>query len=478
MSKVSATESKGRILLINPWIYDFAAYDLWAEPLGLLYIGAMLRAYGYEVTLIDCLDRSNPGLLRRQGRDRPKSNRFGCGKYHKVFLEKPALLAHVPRRYGRYGIPLDTFEAELDRAGRPDAVLITSGMTYWYPGAWLALAKVKGRFPGTPTVLGGIYATLCYQHALRSGADYVLPGASEREALELVDRLTGNPTESLALSLLLDDYPYPAHDLRYVPEYASILTSRGCPYRCTYCASHLLHQGLVQRAPTRVVDEIEHFHHRCGIVDFAFYDDALLMHPETHIAPILDEIARRGLRCRFHSPNGLHARFITPWLAEKIRRAGFEGIRLGLETVSAERQRETGGKVGSEHVRAATRALRGVGFSSEQIGVYILVGLPGQPAEEVELSIDFAHECGTLVKLALWSPIPGTVEWRRAAVRGLLDPEADPLLHNNSIYPLHGSVEGYAELRKLKDQAREANENLLSGARVDRANPPGGEEAL
>jgi len=47
---------KKSILLVNPWIHDFAAYDFWMKPLGLLYVGAILRAAGYEVGLLDCLD--------------------------------------------------------------------------------------------------------------------------------------------------------------------------------------------------------------------------------------------------------------------------------------------------------------------------------------------------------------------------------------------------------------------------------------
>ena len=60
---------KGKVLLISPWIYDFAAYDLWSEPLGLLYIAALLREYGYEVSLIDCLDRHHPDLYSTPGMD-------------------------------------------------------------------------------------------------------------------------------------------------------------------------------------------------------------------------------------------------------------------------------------------------------------------------------------------------------------------------------------------------------------------------
>ena len=46
-----------KILLINPWIYDFAAYDLWMKPLGLLYIASFLEEFGHDVSLINCMDR-------------------------------------------------------------------------------------------------------------------------------------------------------------------------------------------------------------------------------------------------------------------------------------------------------------------------------------------------------------------------------------------------------------------------------------
>ena len=59
--------SKRRLLLINPWIYDFAAFNLWVEPIGLLSIGSIFRQHGYQLNFIDCLDRYNPDLLKLQG---------------------------------------------------------------------------------------------------------------------------------------------------------------------------------------------------------------------------------------------------------------------------------------------------------------------------------------------------------------------------------------------------------------------------
>lgn len=452
---------KASVLLIAPWIYDFAAYDLWTEPLGLLYIAATIREYGYDVTLIDCLDRHHPDLLITPGIKKPRSNRYGCGKYRKTLLEKPPALAHVPRYYGRYGIPLGTFDKELESVGRPDAVLITSGMTYWYPGPWMALERVREAYPDVPAILGGIYATLCPEHARQSGADYIVEGPGEREVLLLLDQLTGNVPDPGRIPDSLDACPYAAHDLRRVVEHIAILTSRGCPFHCTYCASRLLHPvGFARRDPISVVDEIEYHHHTYGATDFAFYDDALLVDARRHIHTILDEILQREIPCRFHTPNGLHARYITADLAVKMFQTGFKTIRLGLETTNTARQRQMGDKVEPCEVRKAITFLRQAGFSSSEIGVHILVGLPGQPVSEVKASIAYVHDCGALIKLALYSPIPRTVEWERAVALGAIDARADPLLHNNSIYPLYADESGYAALQKLKDAAREANEAL------------------
>ena len=51
-----------KILLINPWIYDFAAYDFWLKPLGLLYLGSLLRQNSHQVHFIDCLDPYHPAM--------------------------------------------------------------------------------------------------------------------------------------------------------------------------------------------------------------------------------------------------------------------------------------------------------------------------------------------------------------------------------------------------------------------------------
>jgi radical SAM superfamily enzyme YgiQ (UPF0313 family) len=316
-------------------------------------------------------------------------------------------------------------------------------MTYWYPGVVEAIQRVRGCFGDVPVALGGVYATLCPGHArAHSGADWVLAGPGMVASLRLADEVTGHDS---CPEGYVDPptWPLPAHELGARP-YAGIITSWGCPYRCTYCASHRLQPALVQRKPSAVLEEIAACARR-GIADFAFYDDALLLHAEQHIVPILEGVLAQGLRLRFHTPNGLHARQITASLAALMRRAGFAQVRLSLETTDEARQSATGGKVTTDAFEQAIVHLLSAGFDARNVAAYILAGLPGQPLSEVEATIRLVQRLGVQAKLALFSPIPGTPEGDRA-----LPPDSDPLWHNNTVYPYLLGEEYLAELQRLK----------------------------
>ena len=441
-----------RVLCINPWIYDFAAYNMWIEPLGLLTVAAVLRRAGHDVALIDCLDRHHPAAPTHHSR----RDAYGCGHFTKVEVRKPEILAHVPRRWGRYGLPTNVFERELDAQPRPDAILVTSMMTYWYPGPFEVIGRVKARWPDVPMALGGVYATLCASHAqAHSGADAILTGAGEVQALQWVDRVTG---ESRAGKLPAVDV-VPAHDLRRPQGYVSIQTSRGCPFHCPYCAVHQLSpDGFAPRAPELVIEEIAWCVEVLGARDVAFYDDALLANAAQHIHPILDGLIERNLPVRFHTPNGLHARFIDRRLARQMRRAGFVTIRLGLETADPDEQWRDGGKVDEASFAQAVHALFEAGFSPRNVAAYVLIGRPGQSLAKARATVAFAHRLGVQVRSAQFAPIPGTVEWRAAVTAGWITADADPLLHNNSIYPCADPQ----AWEKLKQEIHDGNRALLT----------------
>jgi radical SAM superfamily enzyme YgiQ (UPF0313 family) len=175
---------------------------------------------------------------------------------------------------------------------------------------------------------------------------------------------------------------------------------------------------------------------------------------------LLDEILRRRLDCRFHTPNGLHARYVDEALAAKMHEAGFKTIRLGLETSNALEQRRSGAKINNRDFQRAVRSLKEAGFGAEQITGYVLMGLPGQSVEEVMDSVKFVHDCGALVQITTYSLIPGTREWERAMSEGHIDAGADPLLHNDSIYPFSWCLAGLDDFKRAKARALSGNRIL------------------
>lgn len=427
------------LLLINPWIYDFAAYDFFARPLGLLYLAGLLAARGFEISLIDCL-----------GVPPAKPGPFGTGRYPKEILPTPSPLQGIPRRYGRYGIPEADFRACLSQVARPAAILVTSLMTYWYPGVAAAIRIVRELFPDPPVILGGIYATLCPEHARQaSGADWVVRGPGEWEILDLLAGITGFRADRDRAPRFAA-LPRPSlHLLPHLP-FIPLLTSRGCPFRCDYCASCLLYAGFERRPPQAVIEELCYWQDRLGLVEVAFYDDALLLEAEEHLLVILEELARRGRRFRFHTPNAVHARFVNLEVARWLKRSGFATLRLGVETTATGSER-LDRKLAAGELEAALACLREAGFSKKEIGVYLLLGLPGQEDEELEASIRRVHALGATPVLALYSPIPGTALWPRAVRASRYDLEADPLFHNPSIFPCwpEFSWERFTRLKRL-----------------------------
>jgi len=449
----------GRILLVNPWIHDFSAFDFWQKPLGLLYIGAVLNRLGYDTVLLDCLDRYNPFWRQRSDEEPDREKSDGAGKYFRQELDKPAPLQGIPRRYCRYGAPRERVEAWLAQQEPPDFILVTSAMTYWYPGLVETAELLRSRFPHAPLILGGIYATLCPDHARRVvKPDHLVAGEGEIKAIRLVSQLSGGPGGDFDFKDL-DQLPYPWYE--GYPHLASIavLTSRGCPYCCSYCASGILAASCRRRSAGAVFEEIRYWRDRRGISSFAFYDDALLHEAETHAIPLFSMLAAELPGLSLHTPNGVQPRCIDAEMAALMHAAGMKNLRLSYESSSALRRQ---GKVTTRELASALKNLLAAGFQSGQIGVYILAGLPGQEMEEVRESARQVHDLGARVNLASYSPIPGTREYQHALDSGSWDGEEDLLLGNNSLYPFWRRQYTPVQLEGLALWVKELNLSLLS----------------
>lgn len=434
------------VALINPPVYDFSAYDLWAKPLGLLVIAECLRKAGLRVSLVDSMDPFHPAL---EGLCAPKRREFGTGKFFETEIPKPAALKDVRKKYHRYGLPPDRFEQAMREAGDADAVLVSCAMTYWYPGAFEAIALVRKVWPAIPILLGGIYTTLCREHSEKfSGADAVLPGPFEK-SLSLFKDATGIRIDASHAPLYR-----PALDLYAKLKYAPILLSRGCPFRCDYCASGILHNKYARRAPEEVVEVIEEMALR-GISDFAFYDDALLWDAKDGLIPLLEAILSRTSskpqrKIRLHAPNGLHFSKIDRELAKLMRRAGFVTIRIGVESLSKESHEQWGGKADPESLASVVSYLFDAGYTPDEVGAYLLAGIPGQKAVELEKDVKTLLSLGVRPYLAEYSPLPGTPMFERARVASRYDIANEPVTQNNSVLPCMSPDFTFEDLQRLK----------------------------
>lgn len=442
---------KPELLLINPWIYDFTAYDFWSKPVGLLLIASLLRQKGYQVHLIDCMDRYDADLLKVQNLNMPENGEDGMGPFYKVTIPKPEILRHIPRNYSRYGITEEIFTEKLKHIEKPDAILVTSMMSYWYPGVFRTIELVKKFYPDCPVLLGGIYATLCFRHAVHfSGADFVIRNGQINQLYELLEHLIKVPQGAVCSKLTgLESFPFPAWDLYQNLDYICLLTSRGCPFRCSYCASNLLYPVFETRNQAQILAEIDQWGNK-EIHDFVFYDDALLVNAEKHFIPLMEGIKKQRLNNHFHTPNAIHAGLMTQRIARLMVENGFKRIWLGFETSDIALQKRTGGKIDNPGFRKAIHLLKQEGFPAEFIRAYILIGLPGQSMQSIIDSIKFVIDTGIKPYLSKFSPIPGTKIWVEAIKEYGWKEPVDPLLHNDALMPYYAPAINHEQYQQLK----------------------------
>jgi len=445
--------AKKNLLLINPWIADFAAYDLWAKPLGLLYIGEFLKTYDYEIELIDLLDRY------RWNSNKDANINDGRGKYQKTLIEKPELLKNIPRNFGLYGATKNQFQNALKKTKTPDAILLTSHMTYWYIGIIKTIEVIKQFYPKTPIILGGIYVSLYPNHAKNLNVDYIITGYGEKQSLKLLDKLF-NIVRDYSEIPETNDKNIPPWYLYQKLDAVSIMTSRGCPNNCSYCATNQLHPKFTHKNPRDVINEIIEIHNKYNINHFAFYDDALFTDKEKYIIPILQGIIDSGIKVNFHSPNGLFAKEINQKLALLMKKSGFKIIRLSLESIISKWQKASSYKVSQQDFINAVENLTKAGFQNSEIEAYLIMGLPGQTPKDILESLQFVAENGAISRLASYTPIPGTKDWKEAEKMGYISESIDPILTNNTLSPCASEIFPIEKFLEIKQYSLMLNEKV------------------
>jgi radical SAM superfamily enzyme YgiQ (UPF0313 family) len=281
MFKMGLMNEKTSILLVNPPIYDFAAFDFWLRPLGMLETAGKIADADFK--LFDFLDR---GHSFYSGKTKYKSDESGRGSFYSEIIPKPNVFKDVPRNFRRFGLPKEIF-TEFLKTNRPsDFVFIQTVMTYWYLGYKEVIEAVKTYWPKAKIVMGGPYTKICPEHARRIGADYLdgeeNPAIVPARGIEMLAGLTMTPR----------------WDLYERQETAAMKITYGCPFKCTYCTVPIFNKGFSAKPYEQIINEFN-FIISLGIKNIAFYDDALLYKADEIIKPFLRYVIENKIKINF-----------------------------------------------------------------------------------------------------------------------------------------------------------------------------------
>lgn len=358
-------------------------------PVGLLYLGAVLEAEGHRVELVDAA------------------------------------------RTGRRGASL---RSDIEAAS-PD-ILMVSAFTSDIEVLSGELPGIAGALPsGSRIWLGGAHASCAGVVALGDlpQVEAVFTGEGERTVLEALRHLEGGPRPSRGVIYrddprdvepgFVDDLstlPLPAWHLappaqyRGLPNgvvlkrtpYAPIITTRGCPCRCTFCAGFRITGREVRHRPLEQVwEEIELLHSEYGVKEIHIEDDNFTIDREYAAAFCREAVARR-LPILFSTPNGVRLDTIDEELARLMKQAGWYVVHCGIESGSDRVLESVRKGITTSLVREKVALLRRAGLPAAG---YFILGLPGETEEDIMMTLRFSRTIGLAwAQFAAFLPIPGS----------------------------------------------------------------------
>ncbi len=417
-----------KVLLINPPQRQYQSSHGFGinVPLGLLYLAAAIRDE-FEVRILDCLIT---GFEIRKHDDRTD-----------------------------FGASPDRIYKEI-AAYQPDVVGITIPFSSQSESSHMVGEICRAVNPNITTVFGGPDPSIRYDSLMRKPfCDHCVVGEGERAFLELLQALRdGKQTQGIegvpwwlgsTIQLTrrrgvkdLDTLPWPAYDMINIESYMqnpylyknrefeamrprqiSVITSRGCPYKCTFC-SISLHMGRHYRyhSPENVIRHLKHLIETYDIRDFKFEDDNVSMRPKRFEA-ILDWIIEADLGLQWSVPNGMRADTLNLPLLEKIKRSGCQKIRIAIESGNPRVLEELvcKGETLEDMLWVARESYR---LGLNQAAFYV-IGFPGETLDEMRQTVDLALDLWRRYQLApslyLATPLFGTQLYDECVSKGYID---------------------------------------------------------
>ncbi|MCX5694710.1 MAG: radical SAM protein [Candidatus Omnitrophica bacterium] len=297
----------------------------------------------------------------------------------------------------------------------------------------------KLKAAGKTVIIGGPHATVMPQETLQyTEADYCVVGEGEKTMLELVLALKNkrDPTNIPGLYSRvtgefvtrpffdnLDEIPFPAWDTIDPRTYplaphgavvktfpvAPVITSRGCPFSCHFCASPKIWNHQIRyRCAENVVDEIELLIKKYGVKEIHFEDDNLTLN-KSHIQAICEEILDRNIKVHWATPNGIRADTVSEELLKLMKKSGCYSVAFGIESGSQEILNKIGKQTELKVMYSAIRMAAKAGLITQ---AFIIFGLPGETVATIKKTINMVLSLPLhKAQFLLLDVLPGSQLW-------------------------------------------------------------------
>jgi radical SAM superfamily enzyme YgiQ (UPF0313 family) len=477
-----------KILLIQPPVEDFYQTSLRTLPVGLLYLAASLRNAGIDVEVLDCQATMHKYVL-----EVPPEFAYLKRYYQPGNLSPFKLFSH----YRHYGLSWEEIRERI-RQAQADVIGISALFTPFYREALHVAALAKAVDPTRPVIMGGAHVNACPAQVLADPhVDFVVLGEGERTLPALVSALGENRPAAISgicgvgyktrgklvipehgdLIEDIDTLPLPARDLidpaRYTlggKRLTMLITSRGCPYHCTFCSIFLTAgRQFRTRSLSSIINEMRLCQEHFGTAIFDIEDDNFSFDQKRATAilgAIREEFGDQGIELL--AMNGISAANLSESLVQEMQRAGFRTLNLALVTSDKQRQRATKRPGSTPHFDRVVQQGAEVGL---EIVNYLILGLPDSSLEEMLASIIHLMERPVLIGPSVFYATPGTESYRQCLEHGLLtSPEL--AFQRSSCFPVETPHASRLDLVTLFRLCRVLN---VIKARLD-AKPGGGKE--
>jgi len=354
------------------------------------------------------------------------------------------------------------------REFKPDLVGIGTNTPQVKQG-WLCAREIRSVLPDVPIVQGGPHVSaLPEESAARPEIDIVVRGEGEDTWIDISNHMdqwrAGNPNfkardlhdpsnkmldKILGVTYMttegkirhtherpavadLDALPFPAYRYFKMDRYSSLqpaidaidkgksfsmMTSRGCPYRCTFCSQSVMAEKWRARSPENVVLEMKHLVEDFGAQEIGILDDSANI-DRKRLHKLSELLIKAGLhkKAQWVMINGIRANLADTDLLGIMKEAGCKRVAFGVETGDEDILESIDKRVTHDQIRQAFKNAKKVGL--ETVGFFI-IGLPGDTEETMEKTIKFACELDPLVaNFSMMTPYPGTKVWEQVHRNG------------------------------------------------------------